>query len=306
MGRFDERDVIFARMRYEPGTPQYEEYYGRRPQKRAVDDGLRAGLDLLGPDGRYFDQLDSPLAEATFRFLADIKPLAEGSSAARRVAVEPAALTAKLAEVAGSYGADLVGVTVMAEEMYYSHRGRPAERYGEAVGLPHRYGMVFACEMDADRIKAAPGIRASVEVTRGYARAALVGMILSYYLRELGYEARNHMDGNYLVVAPLVAARAGLGQIGRHGLLMTAKYGARVRLGVVTTDAELVADPVPAELYNDFCRRCGHCAKVCPAAALPTGDWSGEGKTDAEACFATWKEYGTDCGLCIAACPLSR
>ena len=36
--RVDERDVIFAREEYEPGTDRYEEYYRRRPEKKAIDD----------------------------------------------------------------------------------------------------------------------------------------------------------------------------------------------------------------------------------------------------------------------------
>ena len=40
-------------------------------------------------------------------------------------------------------------------------------------------------------------------------------------IRRLGYPARAHIDGNYRVIAPLVARDAGLGEIGRMGLLMT-------------------------------------------------------------------------------------
>ena len=49
--------------------------------------------------------------------------------------------------------------------------------------------------------------------------------------------ARAHIDGNYQVIAPLVARDAGLGTIGRMGLLMTPELGPRVRLAVVTTRA---------------------------------------------------------------------
>ncbi len=50
-------------------------------------------------------------------------------------------------------------------------------------------------------------------------------------------------DAHFRVVCPLVARDAGLGEIGRMGLLMTPELGPRVCIGVVTTDAPLVASP---------------------------------------------------------------
>ena len=62
------------------------------------------------------------------------------------------------------------------------------------------------------------------------------------------------------------AVAAGLGEIGWNGLAMTPEYGARQRFIALVTDAPLVADP----LYRgpSLCRRCGACAKECPAKAL--------------------------------------
>ncbi|MFQ6103859.1 MAG: hypothetical protein ACE5OP_06150 [Candidatus Glassbacteria bacterium] len=53
------------------------------------------------------------------------------------------------------------------------------------------------------------------------------------HIRNLGYPARTHIDGNYRVVCPLVARDAGIGEIGRMGLLMTPRLGPRVRIAVV-------------------------------------------------------------------------
>ena len=47
---------------------------------------------------------------------------------------------------------------------------------------------------------------------------------LAAAIRDLGYPARAHIDGNYRVIAPLVARDAGLGEIGRMGLLMTPRW----------------------------------------------------------------------------------
>ncbi|QGU94782.1 hypothetical protein GOM49_06440 [Clostridium bovifaecis] len=43
-----------------------------------------------------------------------------------------------------------------------------------------------------------------IETSHGYLRSGIVGMALSCYIRKLRYEARNNMDGNCLVIEPLV------------------------------------------------------------------------------------------------------
>ena len=58
------------------------------------------------------------------------------------------------------------------------------------------------------------------------------------------------------------AARAGLGVIGKNGLLLTDKYGSYVFLGEVITDFEI---PCRAHEVN-FCEDCGACKNACPTA----------------------------------------
>ena len=57
------------------------------------------------------------------------------------------------------------------------------------------------------------------------------------------------------------AARAGLGVIGKNGLLLTEKYGSYVFLGEVITDME-----IPCEVQTvKLCEDCGACANACPS-----------------------------------------
>ena len=57
------------------------------------------------------------------------------------------------------------------------------------------------------------------------------------------------------------AARAGLGVIGKNGLLLTEKYGSYVFLGEVITDVE-----IPCEVGSiKLCKNCGACTNACPA-----------------------------------------
>ena len=60
------------------------------------------------------------------------------------------------------------------------------------------------------------------------------------------------------------ARLAGLGILGRHGLLILPPYGSWVFLGTILTDLELSSAPVPAP----DCMGCGACMRACPTGAL--------------------------------------
>ena len=57
------------------------------------------------------------------------------------------------------------------------------------------------------------------------------------------------------------AVQAGMGVIGKNGLLLTPSYGPRVKLSVVLTEASLEGSH-PIE--EDLCADCTICIKVCP------------------------------------------
>ncbi len=311
MKRIDERDTMFARANYKKGTAEYEDYYSRNKDKKKIDDEIRSLPNICGEGTATFHPIHSPVADAGFRFLADIRKYVDGEVSNTKVDVNPQEISNKIKKFTKYFGADLVGITEMKEYFYYSHRGRHRENYGEKVANLHKYGIVFAVEMDQDMINRAPQCEEVIEVVKGYVNAAIIGMWLSYYIRELGYEARNHMDGNYLVVAPLVAQSAGLGEIGRKGILVTKKYGSRVRLGVVTTNMPLIPDEPDEFGVKEFCTICEKCVKTCPGKAIPEGDpqeidgvkrW----QIKQEKCYEMWRRLGTDCGVCLSVCPFSQ
>jgi ferredoxin len=309
--RTDERDIIFSRMGYKPGDENYIDYYGNHPQKEEPDRLLRNLPGMGSPGSSSYDPVNSPIVDASFLFLADIGKFSEGVRNPIRTETDPEVMTKRLKGLASFYGAKLVGIARMEAYHFYSHRGRRRENYGQEIMNFHPYGVAFAVEMDREMIHRAPKLPESIAVTKGYVDAAIVGMILSYYIRSLGYDARNHMDGNYLVVAPLAARDAGLGEMGRSGMLITKEYGPRVRLGVVTTDMPLVCDRRRDFGVAAFCMECGKCAAYCPGKAIPGGEpvtEDGEERwaLDADACYRRWRLGGTDCGICLAACPFSE
>lgn len=305
--RIDERDIMFSRMARQAGTPAYDDYYERHPEHLETDERLRQMPQLCGVGTTTYDPLNSPMVGAAFHFLDDIKHLADGPPAsAEQTEGTPEQFTSRVKGLAAHYGAVLSGVARLDASYYYSHRGRQEASYGEPLNPEHSYTFVYAVEMEEALVHTAPLLPQSLAVTKGYVDAAVIGMVLTYYIKSLGYDARAHVDGNYLMVMPLAAKAAGLGDVGRHGLLVTERYGPRVRLGAVTTNLPLIADGPSDFDLQVFCELCGKCAKSCLAQAIPNGN-----KTDAywqikqESCYEKWRVLGTDCGVCLSACPFS-
>jgi ferredoxin len=65
----------------------------------------------------------------------------------------------------------------------------------------------------------------------------------------------------------IVAAGCGMGEIGWSKNLIHPKFGPRVRIGTILTDAELEPDPIIEP--GTLCKRCMKCAKLCPGNAIP-------------------------------------
>lgn len=234
------------------------------------------------------------------------------SSAPPGLGENPHAMTRFLKGWLLKLGAHSVGVTALHDYHIYSHVGR-GSAYGERVELDHPFALALTVEMDREMVDPAPGSPTVMESARQYLSSGVMAIQTATLIRRLGFDARAHVDGNYRVICPLVARDAGLGELGRMGLLMTPRLGPRVRIAVITTDLPLVPDvAAPDGTVVDFCLRCKKCAECCPSRALPFGDPEEDDrgvrrwKIDAEACFTLWTRLGTDCARCMAVCPYSH
>jgi ferredoxin len=310
--RVDERDTMFAREEYRPGTEKYNQYYRMRPELKRVDDRIRGLPGLLHPRTRYYEKAQAHAVESTFQTIAHLASQVDGPVASERVEVEPERLTKDLKRLIRDLGAADVGVAQLNQMFVYSHVGRGPEPWGTPIENNHRFAIAFTLEMAYERVEAAPDLPITVESARQYLRMALISVAVARYIRNFGYPARAHIsDSNYQVILPPIANDAGLGELGRHGYLIAPDLGSRVRLGAITTDLPLITDE-PIEFgVQEFCTKCRKCAVNCPPGAIPKGfkttvrsveKW----QLDIERCIRYWRTIGTDCGLCMKVCPYSH
>jgi epoxyqueuosine reductase QueG len=183
-------------------------------------------------------------------------------------------------------GADLAGVASC--EAMQSHEGQGKtikEVLPEAKSL-----VVFGVRMiDSTIAPAKMNIRLPQYSTKClYEEMDRIAFGISRYLDDLGYQAIPYAA--YLPVEMgkeskgligdishrHVAYEAGLGTIGRSRLLLTERFGPRIRFLSVLTDAGLRPGK---RLEKDYCKNCDRCIKACPVGAM-----GGDGNVDVMKC----------------------
>jgi ferredoxin len=107
-----------------------------------------------------------------------------------------------------------------------------------------------------------------------------------------------------------VAVEAGLGEVGKNGVLINKKFGPRGSFPIVTTDLPLIPDEQLDLGIQEFCKRCNKCARACPVQAIPAGDPISSGgllkwPVDGQKCWGFIKA-NPKCMACIGACPYNK
>ncbi len=230
------------------------------------------------------------------------------------------------------YGASLAGIAELNPLWLYSDCFAPmredraralpvlseGDRFGqtdEAWYIPKSMNRVVALAFEEDffGIANSPGRLASAAVGNGYSRMAFTAATLAEFIRGLGYRAIP--AGNGVGLSIPMAIDAGLGQLGRLGLLITPKYGPRVRLAKVITDMPLIPDPRINFGVGEFCETCKLCAEHCSSRSITDGPKTWEGKSpsnnpgafkwyiDSEKCYDF---NGFSCSNCKRVCPFTK
>ena len=230
----------------------------------------------------------------------------------------PEEMSREIKHVAQVFGADLVGVTGLDDRWLYTHKYSAQTQAEKPNVLPQGLGnvIVIAQSMDQGLIQTVPSALSGAATGLGYSQDALVLLSIAQYIRNLGYRAVASMNDTALAI-PL-AIKAGLGEYGRHGLLISKEFGPRVRLGKVFTDLPLAHDQPIRFGVKEFCQICRRCAGACPAKAISHGPPSDQiyndsniigvrkWSIDGEKCFGFWASQNSDCSICIRVCPYNK
>lgn len=345
--RMDQKNVVFSRVDWDPIIQEAEAPFKSVPMDR-MEAGLpgysrldyafyRAAWTVHRALGTTTGNGEGGGGLYSWQTLGGVKPYDE-LPAWEFDDWSPQEVSEIVKKAARFYGASLSGIAGVNEKWIY----RTAfNRYTEPKGIERpiefddvpepvhaedrliiptsmKYVISLAFEMDYDGMMTYFGGPGSAATGNGYSRMAFTSACMAEFIRALGYKALP--SGNCTGLSIPIAIDAGLGQVGRQGLLITPKYGPRVRLAKIFTDMPLVADSPISFGVTEFCEICGKCADNCPSGAIPTGRnaRSYEGRNissnpgvykwyvDCEKCHLTWAQEGMDCSKCIQTCPFNK
>lgn len=224
----------------------------------------------------------------------------DGPVAPERVEVtDPGAMAESIKARARELGAPLVGITAVTEDAVY-----------EGHEAPHGTAICLGLPMIREEMEHVPHERAAVEVMRVYREVSRIAIELSEHIRSLGWPAKAYGNPNSTEILHIpLAIQAGLGELGKHGSMISKEYGSNFRLAAVLTDLPLTYDE-PVDIgVEDLCLSCRRCVLDCPPDAIyDTKQWVRGVKrwyVDFDKCIPYFvKTYG--CAICIEVCPWSE
>lgn len=228
---------------------------------------------------------------------------------------DPAKTAELIKKVSHQFGSALVGITRLNPDWVY---GYPISRRGfenteEPLQIPDhwQFAIVVGAPMSWDPLYANPTFGTSNDA---YSRSRIIATRVAAFIKMLGYPARTHIPGtSYDLMVPPIAIDAGLGQQGRHSIVITPELGCNFRPAVITTNLPMATDSPIDFGVNDFCRTCRICAEQCPSGAITLGDQTEvrgyrRWQVNAPKCANMWTSTlgPMGCRLCVAVCPYSR
>jgi reductive dehalogenase len=323
--RFSQRDDIFCRSFWDPEIRSeatdrfYSTYRDALANWRSVDGFTQRDYALRNASWHVTD-IFAEMREGEDRregYLDELTALRDAPP--EQVEFDsPAAAAEEVKRVAKLFGADLVGITDYDERWLYSHKysrvKENAKSNEQPQGLTHV--IVVAKAMDHGLIETVPSALSGTATGWGYSEDTLTLLALSQYIRNLGYQAVPNLNDTALAI-PL-AIKAGLGEYGKLGLLITPEFGPRVRFGKIFTDLPMTLDGPRSFGVREFCETCNLCVEACPVGAIAGGEPSVETynrsnivgvkkwSVDAEKCFGFWERQNSDCSICIRVCPYNK
>lgn len=328
-------EVIFSRMGFlrravkqgltiEQMDEPWRGFYAARPETFAQDKLILEAQDQIRAEART-QRERFILTQAWSRAMSAVNPRGIGDTppeesdfsdqAADPLPMKDAQATARLIkQMSYEFGSVLTGIARLNPDWVYAYpfrrRGFPMD---EPLKVPAHwaYAIVVGTPMSWDPMFANPNYGTSEDA---YSKSRIVAFRLASFIKQLGYAARPHTPGaDYDLMVPPILVDAGIGEQGRHGVVVTPELGSNFRPAIVTTNLPLAVDKPIRFGVQAFCRSCKICAEQCPSGAITQG-----GKTvvrgyrryaiNPSKCLRFWNSNlgNMGCRICVAACPYTR
>jgi len=205
----------------------------------------------------------------------------------------------KLQDYSQSKGVSLFGFVKLPQNLIF-----------QQFGVLYDNAIILAMEMSKEKIDQAPSQATVNMVFETYDDLGKTANKIAKFLREQGYAAQADHPLGGLVLFPPLAQKAGIGWVGKHGILITRNFGPRVRLAAVYTSIKNLpfANSNDHEWIGEYCNICGICIKQCPPKAIlkdsilhDSGQITNISQQD---CFEYFAQY-YGCSVCVKVCPFS-
>ena len=218
-----------------------------------------------------------------------------GETATVKIPVDdPAAMTETIKAFTRDAGAVMVGIAPLTEDML--KEDHPFE---------YPYVISFGVAMDREAALQAPSEHSGLTIQSEYRATDRISASVAAHIRDMGWDAEAAIHS--LIQIP-AAVEAGLGQLGKHGSMISKELGSMYRLGAIVTDLPLVVDGPEDIGVDDFCARCVVCTTNCPPQAIFDTKQMVRGRerwyVDFDTCIPYFVE-NHGCGICISVCPWS-
>ncbi len=216
----------------------------------------------------------------------------------QRAVDNPSAMAKEIKQRGVELGAELIGITRLTEDALY-----------EGKSLPFNTAICIGLSMDREQMAHVPHEAAGIEVMRAYRVISRIAVKLSQQIRRMGWPARAYGNPNSTDILHIpLATKAGLGELGKHGSMISKEFGSNFRLAAVLTNLPLDTDEAVDIGVQDLCLSCKRCVVDCPPDAIYNEKQLVRGEYKWYVNFDKCIPYfvKTDgCAICIQVCPWS-
>lgn len=199
----------------------------------------------------------------------------------------------KFEDYAHSIGMDKVGYSKVPQELIFKDK---SVLFDNAI--------ILISEMDKNSVDMAPNPQTQEMGIVTYDDHGKKTNQLAEFLREWGYASHASHPAGGVVIYTWLAQNAGLGHVGKHGMLITPEFGPRQRISAIFTSINNlpIVEGDNHSWIPNFCGKCKNCINNCPENAFLEYKSSETGETMTRVI----KDLCHGCTICMKECSFNK